>query len=284
MVDYQHYQSIAYKDCGSIAVLLNLDTPTGEAPAGGWPLVIFFHGGGWVVGDKNSWGIGRGVRNRLLPRGVAFCSAGYRHAEHGAHWPVPAADCADCVRFFVRNAEKYHIDPSRIVLAGHSAGAHLALLTGLTEGKFTDRWSIDDVPCKPIGTVTLATPANFHMGDYGVDVLPSVRDCPRNLLGDELWADPAKWEVAEPLHYVKTGEAAHIRTLLVNGELDDLTPIGISREFVELAQKNGYDSRLFAVPECGHCLEIMNAGGAPSPNRWMADDAVCAFLEEVFGL
>ena len=137
-----HYENLPFKYCGSVAVLCELWTPEPEkVPEGGSPLVIFYHGGGWMFGDKNGWGVARRWRDMLMEKGVAFASAGYRHQAYGGHMPTPAADAADAVRFFRKNAAEYGINPDKIMLSGHSAGGHLSLLVSLTGDKFRDNWS-----------------------------------------------------------------------------------------------------------------------------------------------
>ena len=113
-----HYENLPFKYCGSVALLCELWTPAPEkVPEGGSPLVIFYHGGGWMFGDKNGWGVARRWRDMLAEKGVAFASAGYRHQAYGGHMPTPAADAADAVRYFRKNAENYGINPDKIILS-----------------------------------------------------------------------------------------------------------------------------------------------------------------------
>ena len=60
-------------------------TPGGGAPAGGWPVLVAIHGGGWLGGDPRAYG------RQLAPlarRGVAVASVGYRLSKDGRpSWP-----------------------------------------------------------------------------------------------------------------------------------------------------------------------------------------------------
>lgn len=90
------------------------------------PVLIYYHGGGWIIGDRHSEVL------RLLPyieKGFAVANVSYRLAKVA---PAPAAvvDAVCAFRWVVRNAKKYGIDENRIVLSGHSAGGHLALIVG----------------------------------------------------------------------------------------------------------------------------------------------------------
>jgi len=92
------------------------------------PLMIYFHGGGWCVGDVDSYD----VLCRELANGAACAvlSVDYRLApEH----PFPAAlvDASATLSWVLENAEDLAIDPERIVLGGDSAGGTLALVTTL---------------------------------------------------------------------------------------------------------------------------------------------------------
>ena len=92
------------------------------------PLVIFVHGGGWKRGSKdNATGRHKSVHYQQL--GYAFASIDYRLVP-GATVEQQAQDVADAVAFLRRRAATLGVDPGRIVLMGHSAGAHLVALVG----------------------------------------------------------------------------------------------------------------------------------------------------------
>jgi len=106
------------------AVPIRIYHPMGVAnPA---PAVVFFHGGGWVIGDLESHDA---ICRTLAVRADAIVvSVDYRLApEH----PFPAApvDCERATRFITDNAADFGIDPSRLALAGDSAGGNLAAVT-----------------------------------------------------------------------------------------------------------------------------------------------------------
>jgi acetyl esterase len=91
-------------------------------PAGS-PLLIYFHGGGWVIGsiethDSSCRYLARNAQVRVL-------SVDYRLApEHP--FPAAADDAFTTFRFAARNAEALGVDPSAIAIGGDSAGANLA--------------------------------------------------------------------------------------------------------------------------------------------------------------
>jgi len=92
------------------------------------PLVIFVHGGGWKRGDKNN-ATGAAKVTHLLGRGYAVASIDYDLVPD-ATVEQQAADVALAVAWLRNHAAENGIDPKRIVLMGHSAGAHLVALVG----------------------------------------------------------------------------------------------------------------------------------------------------------
>jgi acetyl esterase len=90
------------------------------------PLVVYFHGGGWVAGDLET----HDQPCRLLARssGARVLSVDYRRSpEH--RFPAPVEDALAAFRDAVARAGELGADPARIAVAGDSAGGHLATVT-----------------------------------------------------------------------------------------------------------------------------------------------------------
>ncbi|MCA0210093.1 MAG: alpha/beta hydrolase [Proteobacteria bacterium] len=99
-----------------------------KAPA---PLVVFVHGGGWKRGSKdNATGPFKPVH--YTGEGYAFASINYRLVPD-ATVEEQAADVAMAVRALIDRANNLGIDRRRIVIMGHSAGAHLVAIVGTDE-------------------------------------------------------------------------------------------------------------------------------------------------------
>lgn len=104
---------------------------------GPFPVVMFIHGGGWLIGDKAH--VQTQQVYRLLFAGYAVCCINYRLSDE-AKWPGPLHDCKAAVRYLRANAKRFGIDADHIGVVGNSAGGHLAAMMGTTNGqvKFED--------------------------------------------------------------------------------------------------------------------------------------------------
>ena len=110
----------AVTDASANGVPMRIYTPPGEGP---FPLVMMFHGGGWVIGDL----VTADGQSREVCRGagVTVVSVDYRLApEH--RFPAAADDCYAATVWAVQNAGHIGADASRVAVAGDSAGGNLA--------------------------------------------------------------------------------------------------------------------------------------------------------------
>lgn len=88
------------------------------------PALVWMHGGGWTSGEASA---GFPQARYFAARGMTAISVEYRLAKPGGPWIRDAvADCRDAVKYVRAHAAELHVDPTRIAVAGDSAGAHLA--------------------------------------------------------------------------------------------------------------------------------------------------------------
>jgi len=96
--------------------------PAAESP----PLIVYFHGGGWLLGSVDSHD---GLTRRLaIASGMAVLSVGYRRGPE-ARFPAAVNDALVATRWAAGNAQELGADPGRLVVAGDSAGGNLAAVT-----------------------------------------------------------------------------------------------------------------------------------------------------------
>lgn len=114
-------------DKGSV-IMARLYRPLSSAAADTLPVAFYFHGGGWCIGDVESYdGLCRELANL---GGVAVMSVDYRLApEHP--FPTAVDDALRAVTWSLAHANLLGIDPARFALVGDSAGGTLSAVTAL---------------------------------------------------------------------------------------------------------------------------------------------------------
>src|SRR5688572_25925717 len=122
---YQMTPNITYRTVSGWDAKLDVIQPRGlTAPA---PTLIYYHGGGWTGGNKE------GQVYTVLPylqMGWTVVNVEYR-LSNVALAPAAVEDARCALRWVYKNAKQYNFDVRKIVTSGSSAGAHLALTTGM---------------------------------------------------------------------------------------------------------------------------------------------------------
>lgn len=107
---------------------LRLYRPAGVADAEALPLLVYFHGGGWVIGDLDTHDVA--CRTLAAGAGIAVLAIDYRLApEH--RFPAAVDDCIAALRFARAEAAALGADAARIAVGGDSAGGNLAAVACL---------------------------------------------------------------------------------------------------------------------------------------------------------
>lgn len=134
--------------------LVDVYAPQDAVPSDKRPVIIWFHGGGWHHGGRDVYGF---AGHAFASQGFVTVVVGYRLGEAGK-FPAFMQDAAAAVRWSHANIARYGGDPDRLVLAGHSAGAHMVELVALDQ-----RWLGEmSQPGGAIkGVIGLAGPADF---------------------------------------------------------------------------------------------------------------------------
>ena len=142
---------------------ITIPGPGGEIPArvytpdgdGARPCLVYYHGGGWVIGDIQ--GLDSTCRALANAAGCVVVSIEYRLApEH--KFPAPLDDCVAAVEWVHANAASIGVDPDRLAVGGDSAGGNLAAAVSL---------HARDAGGPPLRMQLLVYPVTHH--DYGTE-------------------------------------------------------------------------------------------------------------------
>lgn len=97
------------------------------------PLIVMVHGGGWCIGDKALPSVTGAKLQRWVARGFVFVSVNHPMVAEGSDALAQARHVARAVAFVQAQAAAWGGDPARVILIGHSAGAHLVSLVNASE-------------------------------------------------------------------------------------------------------------------------------------------------------
>jgi len=236
--------------------------PAAAAPGGApLPVVVYYHGGGWVIADVNVYD----ATPRLLAKqlNAIVVSVEYRHAPE-AKFPAQHEDAANAYRWVLRNAAAWAGDPARIVLAGESAGGNLAVATAIyaRDNRLTAPLHIlsvypiansdmtlpskrDAANAKPLNTAMLA-----WFGHYWAKSMADMRDPRIDLVRADLHGLPPTTIVnahIDPLRSDGETLAAALRTAGV--PVEQRTFPAVTHEFFGLGKvvRGAYDAENYAV-------------------------------------
>jgi acetyl esterase/lipase len=192
------------------------------------PVVVFWHGGGWIFGDKADY---RFVGATLAKLGHVVVLPNYRHYPQ-VKMPGFMADAAQAASWAAAHAEDFGGDRQRLYLAGHSAGAHLAALLTLDPRYF----AATGQPAPPIaGVIGLSGPYDF---------LPLLEADVQDMFGP-----PQNYPQSQPINFVRAGAPP---MLLVHG-LDDVRVLPKnSRNFAAALSAHGVPVTLRLYPNVAH--------------------------------
>ncbi|MDX2234510.1 MAG: alpha/beta hydrolase [Hyphomonadaceae bacterium] len=200
------------------------------------PLAVFIHGGGWRIGDKANLPHGRQKAAAFNAAGFAFASLNYRLSPAVQH-PAHVEDVAAGIAWLHANARRLGFDRDRIVVMGHSAGAHLAALVA-TDARRLGRHGL--TPAVLRGAVLL--------DGAGYDVAAQARATIARggfagaMYADAFGRDGALWADASPVTHVAPGKGVP-PFLIVHTDRIDAT-----RQSTLLASRlraAGVDAQLF---------------------------------------
>jgi acetyl esterase/lipase len=200
-----------------------------------------------------------------LARGWNVINVEYRMSGT-ALAPAAVEDARCALRWVYRNADHYHLDTGRIIVTGHSAGGHLALMAGMLQdsdgldNKCPADSSIGDQPLKVAAVVDWYGPTDVsdliagpNRKTYAVAWLGSLPD--RN----------AEAKRVSPMSYVHAGLPP---ILIIHGDSDPVVPYSQSQRLHAELENVHVPNELYTVPKGGHGMFGAEADEAAYRHVW----------------
>lgn len=185
--------------------LQQLDFWRATTGAGKRPLVVFVHGGGWKRGSKDV-AASRWAPSHFPAQGYAYAAINYRLVP-AATVEQQAADVAQAVKALIDRADELGLDRRRIVLTGHSAGAHLVALVGTDESYLRGA----GLSFADIRGVIPNDGAAYDVPAQMADGPPIMQQTYAQAFG----ADPARQRALSPIHHAAAPNAPAFLMLYV---------------------------------------------------------------------
>jgi acetyl esterase/lipase len=210
---------------------LRLDVYQPKDAGTGRPVVVFFYGGSWLRGDRSQY---RFVGAALAERGFVAVLPDYRLFPK-ARFPAFVDDGAQAVAWVQQHAREFGGDPQRIVLMGHSAGAHMAAYLAFNHDYLKRAGG------KPEGIAGL-------IGLSGPYVLR-----PNSRVLHRIFGKPYTTKDWQPVHFV---DATSPPALLVHGEDDGVVSVEQTRELTAALKRHQVPVETEILAGRGHAATV----------------------------
>jgi acetyl esterase/lipase len=236
---------LAYADASPRNVM-DVYLPEGVAKP---PVVIFIHGGGFMLGDKAD----PQSLDALLAAGFAVAAINYRFTDT-AIWPAQLEDVTAAVRYVRSNADALGVDGNRMALFGASAGGFLASTGGIALAA--------DPATAVSAVVDWFGPVQFTTMDADIEATGVTRATGRNdaadsaeskLLGQTVSGNPAAADQVSPLAYLARTTTPLPAFLIMHGDADTYIGRGQSERL--------RDALLASPQQSGVTYHVVAGGG-----------------------
>lgn len=241
----QIIRDLKYAQVADQTLNLDLHLPREKARS---PLIVWVHGGAWRSGSKKDMPLAK-----LIEEGYAVASVDYRLSPQ-AKFPAQIHDLKATVRFLRGHGDEWRLPTKKILIAGDSAGGHLAALVGVSNGHGelegdvgNDRTQSSEVQ----GIISFYGGANLttilkQSTPHGLSVRVPALDL---LLGGQPDDVPVLARLASPVFHVDRRDPP---LLLLHGDQDPQMPVNQALELSGAYQKVKAPVKLEIVHGAGH--------------------------------
>ena len=209
------------------------------------PVVVMIPGGGWATADPTGL---EPLAAELAAQGVVAMPVVIRAAADGVVHPVPVEDVLCALADGAATATAAGIQPTSLVLLGHSSGAHLSAVATLAPDQYAPK--CEDPLVAPDALVGLAGPYDIR----------NFSDAAANLFAPD--ADDATWDAANPV--LLAARRPEVPVLLLHGDADPVVPAQFSQDFAAALRTGGHQVTLSILPGVNHG-EVYSASVAAAP-------------------
>ncbi len=245
------------------------------------PVLVYFHGGAWIVGSKIMVNSARynDAFKTLREKGYAIVSPKYTLSRKGSS-PFPACldDAGDVLKWIANHAEQYHFDLDRVGLMGESAGAHIALMTAYQEPPHspeilipyvidiygpTDLFKLYDEMSPMVNKI-------YNAAGKLPEPIQNRVDLPKIFFGFDPATDTLKaQQIAarfSPLHQLHD---CIPNTLMIHGDQDRIVPISQSVYLKERLDELGIPNELHVPDGVGHAFKRASSAQREQVQDWI---------------
>ncbi|MDH3751615.1 MAG: alpha/beta hydrolase [Gammaproteobacteria bacterium] len=227
----------------------DLRIPSTKAPPGGYPVIVFIHGGAW----RSEWSKNytEAFVEALAAEGFATWDLEFRRIGHrGGGYPGTFEDIADGADHLKSIAKSYILNLDKVIVVGHSSGGHLALwLAGRSQlPESSALYRVEPIDLR--GAVSIAgvndLELSYTLGNR-TDVLTLINV-------DSLESGAPRFEETNPARLLPLGVP---QTTMI-GDNDSQWRLEMTERYTEQSLEAGDNSKVLIVPEANH-MDVVDA-------------------------
>jgi acetyl esterase/lipase len=223
------------------------------APPTAAPVMVYVHGGAWVIGDKREQG--KPMMFELVARGWVCVAVNYRLSPK-ATWPDHIVDVKRALSWVKAHIAEYGGDPSFVAISGGSAGGHLSALAALSVGDAEWQPGFEDADtsvqaCVPFyGVMDMtSSPEASRYGNGLVEMLE------KSVMKVKESEHPEVFRDASPTFRVRSDAPPFF---VLQGANDTLVPVATARAFVERLRAVSTRPVAYAeLPLAQHAFDVL---------------------------